>query len=490
MRTLTSILSLVAATLLCFSAASAQQPTKDSQSNAATPLQPLSPATAGGNQPASAPLDLPLTQSEAQPQSAAQAQPDTHVLSSGETLGLGSLRGLRRIFDPALQFSEFGETGLVPVPGQTTAVSNLGGSLDMDQRWGPYHLAASYNGAETIYEPSYYGMHYVPYHDLSIAPEIVLGRWTFRLRDSAQYSWGIGFGGLFAGGPAQGAQNSSLNSPLNSIQPSLASNGTIQTGLARQLNNTALGEADYAFSRRTTLTFVGSYGLLHFFDPGYISSQNFDGRIGYTYALSSKNSIAVTYDDNRMTFTGASSGLQTDLLQMAFGRKIAGRLAFQAGVGPQLMRFENSGLSNVRQLSWSASSSLIYQEARTGYSLSYFRGVTPGSGVFFGSQGQTITGTATREFTRFWSASVNGGYSINNNLVPTGVFASRFDDWFAGASLNRQMGRQIRLSLSYGFQQQTSGAGVCPVLSCGLPGSLSFRQFGATLQWHPLTKSR
>jgi hypothetical protein len=107
--------------------------------------------------------------------------------------------------------------------------------------------------------------------------------------------------------------------------------------------------------------------------------------------------------------------------------------------------------------------------------------------VFFGSTNETITGTANHEFTRFWSASVNGGYAISNSVVPIGNFASRFYNWFAGASLNRQIGRQIRFSLSYGFQRQTSGGGgVCPVLSCGLPGSLSFRQFGATLQWRPL----
>jgi hypothetical protein len=442
-------------------------------------LSPLTGSSNGGQQTI---VDVSLTQGGAQSQTAPQAQPDTHVLSSAETLGVGSLRGLRRIFDPALQISEFDETGLAT--GRATVVSNLGGSLDMDQHWGRYHLAVAYNGAEVIYQPSYYGMRYVPYHDLSISPEILLGRWTFRLRDSGLYSWGTGFGGLFTGGPALGAHYS----PLNSIQPSLAPNGTIQTGLARQLNNTALGEVDYAFSHRTTLTVVGSYGLMHFLNPGYINSQSVNGRVGYNYALSAGNSISLSYDYNRISFGGASNRLQTDLVQMSFGRKITGRLAFQLGAGPQLLRLENFGSSGSRQLSWSAFGALTYNLPRTGYSLSYFRGVTAGSGVFFGSKSQTITGTVNREFTRFWSASVKGGYAINDGLVPNGFLAGRFDNWFAGASLNRQIGRQIHFSLSYGFQRQTSGGGgVCPVLSCGLPGSLSFRQFGATLQWHPLT---
>ena len=156
---------------------------------------------------------------------------------------------------------------------------------------------------------------------------------------------------------------------------------------------------------------------------------------------------------------------------MSFGRKITARLALQLGAGPQLLHLENFGSSGSRQLSWSAFGALTYNLHHTGYSLSYFHGVTAGSGVFFGSKSDTITGTASHEFIRFWSASVNGGYAINNSLVPIGIFASRFDNWFAGASLNRQIGRQIDVSLSYGFQRQSSGGGICPVLNCGLPGS-------------------
>jgi hypothetical protein len=480
MRTLTSIWGLAAAMVLCFSAAWTQEPQKVSQSTSpGAPIQPLPPLPSGSNQAIPTAVGGSFAQSDAQPEASAQAQPDMHVLSGAETLGLGSRRDLRRTFDPALQFSEFGETGIVV--GQTVTVSNLGGSLDVEERWARYHLVAVYKGEEIIYQPSIYGIHYLPYHDVGISQEILLGRWTLRLRDDMLYSWASGFGGLFTGGPAQLGQNGSLNS----IQPSLVPSVTIQTGLARQVNNTALGEADYAFSRRTTLTFVGSYGLLHFLDPGYINSDSINGRVGYNYALSTKNNIALTYNYDHMSFGGASSRvLHADVVQMAFGRKVTGRLAFQLAAGPQLLHLENFGLTS-RQLSWSAFSALTYDLRRSGYSLSYFRGVTAGSGVFFGSESETITAIAKHEFTRAWSSSVNGGYAVNNNLLLGGILASRFDNWFVGASLNRQIGRQVRFGLSYGFQRQRSGGGGCPVLNCGLPES--FSQFGVNLQWHPLS---
>jgi hypothetical protein len=485
MRRLALIGGLVAAALLCSPDAWAQQMPRDSQSTGpVTPIQPLSPLTDGSSGNQAIPVNTVLTQGGAQSGALPQAQPDTHFLSSAESLGVGSLRGFRRLFDPALSLSEFDESGLAA--GKATLVSNLNGSLDMDEHWGAYRLAVSYNGSEAYYQPSYVGTHYIPSHSLSISPQVRWGRWTLQLRDSAVYSSGAGFGSVFAGGPVQVTQTSLLNT----IQPSLAPNVTIQTGPARQLNNTSFAEADYAFSRRTSVTFVGSYGFLHFLDPGYINNEYVHGRFGYNYALSAANSVSLSYDYNLATFGGASNRMQTDQVQMSFGRKITGRLAFQLEAGPELLRLQNFGSPSSWQLSWSVFSAFIYNFRHSRYSLSYSHGVTPGSGVFFGSKTDTVTATASRELTRFWSASLNGGYALNKNLVSTGGFASRFDNWFAGASLNRQIGQQVHLGLIYGFQSQTNGGGVCPVLSCGLPGSTTFRQFGATLQWHPLARAR
>jgi hypothetical protein len=414
-------------------------------------------------------------------QSSRQAEPDTSFLSGGNIFGLGSLYGLGHSFDPSLQFSESRSTGLVA--GHPLSASSLGGSLNLEQRRGHYHLRIAYNGAETIYEPSYYGTHYLPYHDGAISHEINSGRWTLRLRDDLLYSWGSSFSGLFTGVPVQAGNNA-----LNGIQPSLASSATIQTGLSRQLNNTALAEVDYAFSRRTTAVFVGTYSLMHFMDLGYVNSQSFIGRVGYNYALSAKNNIGLTYEYNLLSYAGTSGRLRNNSVQLAFGRKVTGRLAFQLAAGPQLLAFENFEPSMRRQLSWSAFSAISYQRHRTGYSVSYFRGVTAGSGVYLGSNGETVTVTANQGITRSWSASVDGGYAINKALLPAAGFASQFDDWFTSANLGRRIGPQVRVSVNYGYQQQTSRGGTCPVSSCTLPGS--FSQGGVSLQWQPLARVR
>ena len=259
MRRLQVYFLFASSVLLCSTSAHGQvDKTYDPQSRSQNaPGQPLPPDTNNSGQVGESVNDSSTQGAE----SSTQSQPDTHVLSSGEILGLGSLNSFRRVFDPSLQFSQSGQTGMVA--GQILSVTSLGGGVDLAKSWRRYQVTAVYNGAETIYQPSYFGIHYLPYHSLGIAQAVLLGRWTLRVRDDLRYSWASGFSGIFTGGPVQAGQNALLDG----IQPALVPNQTIETGLVRQLSDTVLAEADYAFSRRTTMTFMGSYNMLHFFLP-------------------------------------------------------------------------------------------------------------------------------------------------------------------------------------------------------------------------------
>ena len=57
----------------------------------------------------------------------------------------------------------------------------------------------------------------------------------------------------------------------------------------------------------------------------------------------------------------------------------------------------------------------------------------------------------------------------------------RFNNWFVGANLGRQLGAHLQLNFNYGIQRQNSPA-ICPVANCGVTG---FQQtFGMTVNWH------
>lgn len=453
------------------SAQEAQDPT--------VPQQPLAPLPSSAGEAGQS--NLPPAQGEVM-----QNQPDTHALSGVEGLTTGSLHRVTSIFDPGLYFSDYGSS--VPPQsnsGSLTSAATVIGTLNAAKVWGSSNLAFTYDGSDTYYYPyASYGPRNLPSDSLGLSAAIVHNRWTFRFRDSFLYSWQAGFGGLFTGGP--GLENQ--GSLLPALQPSLNPLGTILTGFARQLNDISLAEADYSISRRTTVTLSGSYGLLHFIEPGYLNSQTINGRAGYNYALSSKNTLALLSEYDRTSFSGTSTRFDSELVEMSFGRKITGRLAVQLAAGPELIDFHDFGPSNGQQLSWSVSGSLTRQTPRTGYFLSYFRGVTPGSGVYFGSYANTLTSSLNRRLSQSWSASLNGGYAASSALVPSSVLAGNFKDWFAGANLGKQLGRRVRFGMSYQYQRQIIASGACPVVSCGVHPS--YEVFGVTIGWHPWSKSQ
>ena len=103
--------------------------------------------------------------------------------------------------------------------------------------------------------------------------------------------------------------------------------------------NAILGQAEYSFSRRSAFTFSGSYGLLHFTVPGYISTSLFNVQAGYDYLLDPFNSVAILGSYGKIDYTGTGSSTTDYVGALAYGRKITGRLAFQVAAGPQEIQF-------------------------------------------------------------------------------------------------------------------------------------------------------
>ena len=145
------------------------------------------------------------------------------------------------------------------------------------------------------------------------------------------------------GGPGLVAEfSSTLGSSLNSIGQAFLPGETIETGNVLRYRNSVLGQAEYSFSRRSAFTFSGSYGILHFADAGYVNSHMLNAQAGYDYLLDPTNSIAVLASYGKIDYSflpvGASSNVTSSttnyLAALAYGRKITGRLAFQAGGGP------------------------------------------------------------------------------------------------------------------------------------------------------------
>ena len=445
------------------------------------PIQPLNSESSGGyaKPPAgagrgvSAPFDSPTYDPS-------QVTPDQNTLAGAQYLGLGSLEHAHNIFDPAVSFSQLGETsGGTPGQSNLSGVTIIGGSLNFSRNWSRYRLSAIYNGGETIYFGSNTGRY--SFQDLSFIQQVDWARWHLILRDDFIASSGAAFTGTGMGGPGLASQSfSTPGFSLSNFGQAFLPSQTIETGNVMRYMNSVLGQAQYSLSRRSTVTFSGSYGLLDFTGGGYISSRTLNAQVGYDYQIDPKNSVAILASYGKIRYPGTADTTTDYRGGLAYGRKITGRMAFQLSLGPEQIRSMNA-TGNSQLFLLSVNSGLSYAWRRSNASISFTRGLTSGSGVLMGASSDVFSTWASRQFTRFWTGSVSGGFALNNSLPSAGAATARYEDWFFGANLGRQLGRHMQVNFNYGFVRPSSPA-VCPVASCGVNG---FQQtFGMTLNWH------
>jgi hypothetical protein len=381
-------------------------------------------------------------------------------------------------FDASALASVSGYSDVTNAQGQQVLGVNevIGGQLLFDRAWKDNHFSLAYTGGGTLFQPStLYPA--AMYQTLSLAQSFGWKRWNLRLMDQASYSPNSLFGGAGIGGPGL-LSETGLGSSLN---PTYSSTNTILTSQTRIFNNSAVVEIQYNLSRRSSLTVTGSAALLDYLKGGYIDSHVYVGQAGYNYMLSPKDTLAVTYSLSQTHYVGSPQSLDVQQINLAYSRELTDRLVFQVGGGPELIAFHGYIPSVGNSISWDANVGLQYRLRRTSFGLSYSRGANAGSGVYFGSNTQYVTGSVSHQFSRTLVGALNVGYSRNSSLAAVPGVSNQYQNYYGGVSLGRQLGQYSHLSFNYGVFQQPTG-GVCPVASCGT--SRVYQSFGIALDIH------
>jgi acetyl-CoA carboxylase beta subunit len=70
---------------------------------------------------------------------------------------------------------------------------------------------------------------------------------------------------------------------------------------------------------------------------------------------------------------------------------------------------------------------------------------------------------------------------MNDSLPQAGVATTKFDNWFVGANLGRQVGQHVEVNFNYGATEQNNPA-TCLVASCG--GTGLQQTIGLSINWH------
>ncbi len=387
--------------------------------------------------------------------------PDTRPLTGTQNLTLGGYSNVHSFLLPTVSLT----TQLDKYPATSgydnvTSVSYLLGRLDLHHVSGRSQLLLDYVGGAAISNPGTNTNSTI--QDLVFSESIDWRRWSVLLAEQASYlsdSY-FGFGGVgglgFLGNVSPSGLGGAPGAAAPSLQTVLTPSQTIPTTRVPRLSSTVVGQAEYYLSRRSSWTAAGSYGLLRFSHAGYTNSSNALFQTGYNYQIDRQSTIAILDRFETFRFTHLAQGIDDQVVQLSYARRVTGRLMFQVAAGPDMQFFQAPLSGSSSRLSWSLHSGLNYQLRDLSLQTSYDHFVTGGSGVLFGSQADQVQGTVARDLTRTWQGSMSVGYARNRSLPQTMLNLGQpsFGDWYGSVRLNHRLRLGTDLFLAYGARLQ------------------------------------
>ena len=458
----------------------AQNPTQDpNQGGAAQPIPAI-------RSPLASAADSDDTQESTL--DAGKMIPDTTPLAGAENISIGRMPLIHNNIVPRVSVIATADSdglAVTETPGWIVSTAMLAG-FDLQQNSGRSMLTMNYSGGGTFSNDG--GVENSVIQQLDLNEKLSWRRVQLTFIEQLNYlpESSFGYNGL-SGVALPGGGSTGL-------QQGLAPAGTILTTRGQRISNTSLGQVDTQLTRRSSLTFLGGYTLLHYFDNDLLDIKDTILQAGYNYQMTRKDTVAVFYRFSGYRYNGVNQSINDNLLQVSYGRRVTGHFSFQIAAGPEFTFSTtpittNSGSAtpsggSTSQLFWSLNSSVQYLLRRTNLTASYTHGVSGGSGVLAGSLADTATGTVSRQVSRRFNGTLNFGYSRNKGLntstaTPT---TQSYGYWFGGVNFAYALGRSLDLSLGYLLQYQDSNSTFCIGASCSQ--SLTRNQITFGVNWH------
>lgn len=487
MHVVTKICLTVGAMALCLPMAHAQQRESDQSGQPTQPEQPIpayhSPLASAAN--------------NAQDEGNADSEkllPDTTALTGIQDLSLGMPATNHSYWQPHVDLSSAVDSNPLSANGQTgwTTFTSVTGGIDLHKNSGNSMLTLSYIGGGSFSNDSSVSNGVL--QGLNFSERLSFRRYVLSFFEQLLYAPQTSFGaaGIPNGPTLPGGGTLGFGNGFSPGQ-------SILTARGQRLTNFAGGEMDVLLTPRTSLTFVGGYSLLNSPDDSQLNYGDVIFSAGYNYQLSRQNTIGLSYQYSAFNYSNFNQSIKNNIILASFGRRITGKLAFQASGGPDIALIRmplttppgtaggeaTSGPTGyLTQVYASINTAVQYQLKRASLSAAYNHGVTGGSGVLAGAITDNFTGTVGQQLSRTINISGNVGYSRNRGIQVAGTTTANetFDYWFAGANVSHPLGRTMNVFLSYQLQYQNTGASVCSGPGCA--GSLTRNQIIFGFGWH------
>ena len=409
--------------------------------------------------------------------------PDTTPLTGVQTPGLGSAEFRHSYWVPGIQVGNTAQSGRGG--GDWTDTTYLAGNVSLLEAWSHSHLALNYSGGGYFstgrgFQSSQGSHSNGSYQQLGFTQSFDWQRWQLQFFDEFAYlpTTQFGFGGLSGiGVPGIGG---SLAPGSPGLGGTFVPNQSVLITNGPRYSNSFAAQANFAMSARSSITLVASYGILRFVDPGNIDNDDEIGSIGYNYAISRKDTVGVLYRFTAYHFTGLPQAIGDHVFNVAYSRKVTGRVAISLFGGPEFTTFRIPIGTKTDRIGESFGASLSYAFKHGGMTFGYTHGTSGGSGVLAGARGDLADASVTRQLSRLWSARGNFGYGRNHAFTPSGVSGPAFNSFYLGAGLDRPLGRKANLSLGYTAYILALNQAACA--SCS--STSTQHQFAIGFQWH------
>lgn len=371
----------------------------------------------------------------------------------------------------------------------------LHGNLTLVEAWNRGQLGINYSGGGYFSNDSNIGGGQD--HHLGMIQELFWQRWQLTFLDQFSYlpSSDFGFGaGTNLAFPGVGGAPGSI---LPGLGSGFAPDQSIFSSSGPRYSNAFGSQVNYLLSRRSSITLGGVLGILRFTNSSSVNSaaevetNNVSLNAGYNYAVSQKDTVGVVYRFSAYHFLGQPQAIGDHSPQLAYGRKITGRLALQVSGGAAITTFRVPVNGETRHLGGAGHASFNYALKQGSVSLSYSHGVTGGSGIFLGATTDQIQVQAGHQLTRQWSGSVQVGYARNRNVVNgvaalaglTNAGSASYDSFYFGGGASRPLGRNLNFTSAYtAYIQHSSANAACVIGTCTT--NYTSHQVTLGLSWH------
>lgn len=392
--------------------------------------------------------------------------PDTRPIAGVQNLSLGGRATSHSFLLPsfgvtsAVQFNPLGGAAGNSSPAATTYLT---GRLALNKISSRSELLLDYVAAGGFSTYSSQGNSAI--QSLDFSETIRSGRWSQTFGEQFSYLPGssFNFGGL--GGLNNFGVGLGNVGITPGFRPDLVPSQFILTNGVARISTATMVQTTYALGYRSSLSFFGTYGNLHFLDNGFQNSSSVNAGAGYNYLLSPLNSISVSYGFAKFMYSNLPFGVESHSALLSFARRITGRLSFQVGAGPDFQVYGSQLGGPGTNLSWSLNTGLNYQLRAWQTGLSYTHALSGGSGVLIGAETDTFSGHLARSFGS-WQTALSAGYSRNHSLQQTSLSAINPQAWFGGVQLGRQLASFGSLFVSYNASRQTGLGAACTAPGC------------------------